>query len=227
MVCGREIVPGRYGLCDECKIEINDNYCLRCGRHKVGVSDYCGDCADLSLHFDEARSAVNYEGNAKSLVHRLKFGNAAYLAHIISEYLLDVLLLSDWEADCITFVPLHKIGRKKRGYNQAELIAASLAERINLPCVDLLEKIRITPNQARLNREQRLENIKGAFSVKQKPPERIILIDDVLTTASTADECSKMLKKSGARVVYVLTFASVPERPVLDAPQKNIHEFRR
>lgn len=227
IVCGREIRPNRYGLCDECKLEINENYCLRCGRHKVGIGDYCGECADRSLHFDEARSAVNYEGNSKALVHRLKFGNAAYLAQVISQYLLDVLLLADWNADCITFVPLHKTGKRKRGYNQAELIARCLAERIDMPCVDLLEKNKRTPNQARLSGAQRMENIKGVFSVKTKPPERIILIDDVLTTGSTADECSKVLKKAGALVVYVLTFASVPERPILDAAAKNITDFRR
>ncbi|MDE6200937.1 MAG: ComF family protein [Clostridiales bacterium] len=227
IVCGREMRPNRYGLCNHCKLEINDNFCLRCGRHKIGIGDYCGECSEQSLHFDEARSAVNYDGNAKKLIYRLKYGNAKYLANTLSQYLLDVLLLSDWQADCITYVPVHKSRQKRRGYNQAELLARSLAERTDLPCDNLLEKSVKTPNQARLNRAARLENLKDSFSVIGKPPEHVILVDDVMTTGSTADECSRVLKRAGAKVVYVLTFASVPERPVLDKPTQNITDFRR
>ena len=227
IVCGKEIRPNRYGLCDDCKLEINDNFCLRCGRHKIGIGDYCDECSNLSLHFDEARSAVNYDGNAKALVHRLKYGNAKYLANTLSQYLLDVLLLADWKADCITFVPIHKSRKRRRGYNQAEILAKALSERVNLPCVNLLEKSVKTPNQAKLNRAERLENIKNSFSALQKPPEHVILVDDVMTTGSTAAECSRVLKRAGAKVVYVLTFASVPERPLTDKHSQNITEFRK
>lgn len=227
IVCGREIIPNRYGLCNQCKIELNENYCLRCGRHKVGVGDYCDECADMSVHFDEARSAVNYVDNAQNLVLRLKFGNSPYLAEYMSRYMLDTLLFTDWDIDCITFVPLHKTRRRKRGYNQAELLAAALAEYTDKPCSALLEKTVVTPTQARSNREERLKNLRGTFSVIGKPPRHLLLIDDVLTTGSTVDECSRVLKKAGAKVVYVLTFASVPERPFLDKPTQNIRDFRR
>ena len=227
IVCGKEIHPNRYGLCDECKPEFNVNFCVRCGRHKIGVGDYCGECAQMPLHFDEARSAVNYVGCAKDLVHRLKYGNAKYLASTLSQYLLDVLLLADWQADCITFVPIHKSRQRMRGYNQAELLAKELSERVDLRCVNLLEKTHKTPNQAKLNREERLANLKGSFAAVGTPPDHVILIDDVMTTGSTADECSRILKRAGAKVVYVLTFASVPEHPVLDTPTQNIADFRR
>ncbi|MDE6294320.1 MAG: ComF family protein [Clostridiales bacterium] len=227
IVCGKEIRPNRYGLCDDCKLAINDNFCLRCGRHKIGIGDYCEECGSISMHFDEARSAVSYDGNAKDLVRRLKYGNARYLANTLSQYLLDVLLLSDWHADCLTYVPIHKSRQKIRGYNQAELLARELSERTDLPCVCLLEKSHKTKNQAKLNRKERLENLKGSFAAIEAPPEHVILIDDVMTTGSTADECSRVLKKAGAKVVYVLTFASVPERAVLDTPTQNIADFRR
>ena len=227
IVCGREITPNRYGLCDNCKLLINDNFCLRCGRHKIGVGDYCSECGGQSLMFDEARSAVSYDGNAKDLIYRLKYGNAKYLANTLSQYLLDVLLVSDWQADCITFVPIHKTRQRLRRYNQAELLARFLAERINLPCENLLEKSVKTPNQARLNREQRMQNLKGSFRAVADVPAHIILVDDVMTTGSTVNECSAVLKRAGAKVVYVLTFASVPERPVLDKATENITDFRR
>lgn len=227
LVCGREMCASRYGLCSECKLAINDNYCLRCGRHKVGIGDYCGECSASVLHFDEARSAVNYDGNAKSLVRRLKYANAKYIAKYLVQYLLDVLIMSDWQADCITFVPMHKSRLKKRGYNQAELLAASLAESVDLPCLDLLEKTKNTVNQARLARAERLNNLSGAFAIKKTPPKHVILVDDVMTTGSTVNECCNTLKRAGASVVYVLTFASVPERPVTDKKVMDIKDFRR
>lgn len=227
IVCGKEIFPNRYCICADCRIESNVNYCIRCGRHKVGTSDYCSDCSEFSVYFDEARSPANYEGEARKLVQRLKYGNAPYLAKPMSEYMLDTLLLSDWDIDCITFVPIHKKRRKKRGYNQAELLAQSLAERIDVPCMPLLEKTESTVNQARLNKAERMKNLRGTFATVGKPPEHILLVDDVMTTGSTASECSKALKRAGAKIVYLLTFASVPERPMLDTATKKISEFRK
>lgn len=228
IVCGREMRPSRYGLCDSCKLDLNQNYCLRCGRHKVGIGDYCDECSRSVLYFDEARSAVSYDGNAKSLVRRLKYGNAEYLAKYLSRYLLDLLLVSDWTADCITFVPMHKSRRAKRGYNQAELLASDLAEWVDIPCVPLLQKTVKTVNQARLSRDERMENLKDTFApTDETVPEHVILVDDVMTTGSTVNECARVLKNAGASVVYVLTFASVPERPDTERNVQNIVDFRR
>lgn len=226
IVCGNEIFPNRYCICADCSIESNVNYCIRCGRHKVGTGDYCSDCSEFSVYFDEARSPANYEGEARKLVQRFKYGNAPYLAKPMSEYMLDTLLLSDWDIDCITFVPIHKKRRKQRGYNQAELLALSLAERVDIPCIPLLEKTESTVNQARLNKAERMKNLHGTFAAAGKPPDHVLLVDDVMTTGSTASECSKVLKRAGAKVVYLLTFASVPERPMLDTAANKISEFR-
>ena len=227
IVCDREIEPNRYGTCDKCKIFPNDNYCLRCGRHKVGIGDYCHECADEVLYFDEARSAVDYVGEARSLVRRLKYGAAPYLAKPLSSYLLDVLLFTDWEFDCFTYVPMHVKRQKKRGYNQAKLLAQQLALRTDKECIDLLEKTVATGNQARLNRAERLSNLSNTFETITTPPEHVVLIDDVMTTGATVNECSRMLKKAGAKIVYVLTFASVGERPALDKNTVNIKDFKR
>lgn len=226
IVCGREIRANRYGLCGDCSFELNESYCLRCGRHKVGIGDHCGECGDAALAFDEARSSVNYVGNALDTVRRLKYGDARYLARHMSEYMFDTLLFADWTFDCFTFVPSDPKRVKKRGYNQAELLAERLADKTTTPCYDLLEKTRQTPNQARLGKDERLKNIVGAFRAKTTPPEHIVLVDDVLTTGATASECARTLKKAGAKVVYVLTFASVPERAQTDKPSINIKDFR-
>lgn len=227
IVCGDEIVPNRYGVCDKCSFDLNGNYCVRCGRHKVGMGEYCGECAKQNLYFDEARSSVVYDRCASKIIQRFKYGDAKYLAEPLSEYLLDTLVETDWTFDCFTFVPIHKKRLKRRGYNQAELLAASLSEKTTKPCVKLIDKIKPTSNQARLSREEREINLKDSFAACAKPPERVALIDDVMTTGSTANECAKVLKRAGAKVVYVLTFASVPERPLTDKPTQSIRNFRR
>lgn len=227
IICGREMHFSRYGLCDKCKLELNENYCLRCGRHKVGIGDYCGECARRSVMFDEARSAVVYTESARSIVRRLKFGNARYLVTSMSEYMLDVLMFTDWEYDCFTFVPVDDKRKKRRGYNQAELLAEALSFKTTTPCYPLLKKIKSTQNQARLGREERLTNPVGAFQAVGTVPDHIVLIDDVMTTGATASECAKTLKRAGANVVYLLTFASVPEQAVIDKPVQNIRDFRR
>lgn len=227
IVCGREISENRYGLCDECAFDINGNYCVRCGRHKVGIGDYCGECSSMSLYFDEARSSVVFSGHAKDIVHRLKYGSAAYLARHISEFMLDTLFAADWTFDCFTFVPMFSRKQRKRGYNQAKLLAKALSDCTTTPCITLLEKTVDTRNQARLNREERTKNLDGTFRALTRPPEHVVIVDDVMTTGSTLNECAKVLKKAGAKIVYALTFASVPERSLTDKPVVKISDFRR
>ena len=227
IVCGNEITPNRYGVCDKCSFDLNSNYCARCGRHKVGIGEYCGECAKPNLHFDEARSSVVYDGCASKIIQRFKYGDAKYLAEPLSEYLLDTLVATDWKFDCFTFVPIHKKRLKRRGYNQAELLAAALSEMTTKPCIKLIDKIKPTPNQARSSRAERENNLKDSFAICEKPPERVVLIDDVMTTGSTANECAKVLKRAGAKSVYVLTFASVSENPLTDKQTRSIRNFRK
>lgn len=226
IVCGREIRENRYGLCDKCAFDINGNYCKRCGRHKVGIADYCGECSQEALHFDEARSSVVYADDAKAIVRRLKYGSAAYLARHLGEFMLDTLFATNWTFDCFTFVPMFARRQKKRGYNQAELLAKAVAERTTTPCLKILEKTVNTKNQARLDRDARMKNLFGSYTAVVNPPERVVIIDDVMTTGSTLNECARVLKKAGAKVVYTLTFASVPERSLTDKPTVNIRDFK-
>lgn len=141
--------------------------------------------------------------------------------------MLDPLLFEDWRFDCITYVPMFKKREKARGYNQARLLAQELAERVNCECVALLEKITYTKNQASLTRSERETNLVGTFAATCASPKSVLLVDDVMTTGATANECAKVLKKAGAKTVYVLTFASVPEKPLLDKKVTDIKDFKR
>lgn len=225
IVCGKEISESRYGLCDECVFDLNVNYCKRCGRHKVGIAEYCGECSENVLHFDEARSSVVYSGDAKTIVRRLKYGAAGYLARHLGEYMIDTLFSTSWKFDCFTFVPMFKKRQRKRGYNQAEMLARALAARTMTPCMPLLEKIVNTPNQARLDREARMKNLDGSYRAIADPPNTVVIVDDVMTTGSTLSECARVLKRAGAKTVYALTFASVPERSLTDKPTVNIRDL--
>lgn len=225
--CGKEMHPNKYGLCENCNVKLNSNFCLRCGRHKVGSGDYCDECISVSTYVDEARSSVIYDGIAKDFVHRLKFGFAKYLVPYMVEYMVDTLNSTAWKVDCVTFVPMHAKAQKKRGYNQARLLAELIAERYDTKCLQLIVKNKETPNQARLKKSDRIENLKNAYESVEKAPDKILLVDDVMTTGATLNECAKILKRNGTKIVYALTFASVPERPLLDKKSRDIKDFRR
>jgi ComF family protein len=111
----------------------------------------------------------------------------------------------------VTFVPLHRTGMARRGFNQSELLANGFAARFSLPVLGVLEKKRRTKNQNELSRIDRLRNLKGVFSVKKDADDikgcSLLLIDDVMTTGATLSECARVLKESGAKEVRCLTLA--------------------
>ena len=108
--------------------------------------------------------------------------------------------------DVVTWVPLGRRSQKDRGYDQSELVAKGLARRLNLPCERLLEKVRDTQQQSRLERpEQRRANVLGAYSVKKNASvqgRRILVVDDVITTGSTIEECCRVLTLAGAAEIH-------------------------
>lgn len=113
----------------------------------------------------------------------------------------------DKEIDYIIPVPLHKKRYKERGYNQSYLLSKQIAKDINVSVnTNILFRIKNTPKQSKLNREKRLKNLDNAFMVKNKEAllnKNILLIDDVFTTGSTINECSRILKESGSKKVFV------------------------
>ena len=109
-----------------------------------------------------------------------------------------------------TPVPLHPTRLRERGFNQAELIAKILAQKINIPLGCALERIRYTTTQTAFDRIERMENLRGAFRLRKKIGVRglhVLLVDDILTTGSTLSECARVLREAGARSVYAVTAA--------------------
>ncbi len=152
-----------------------------------------------------------YENDIITLVHKLKYGGEKYLAEIMAEFMADEYYENEFTADIITYVPMHAKKQHKRGYNQSKEIAVSLSNILNLPLVDTLERIKFTENLARLNKFERAKTIKNAIALNKDVnivDRNILLIDDVFTTGSTCNECSKLLKKGKCGKIFVLTFAT-------------------
>ena len=222
IVCSRELAkPTRYRICNSCyaKLEvIGDRACLKCGKMLFGEEQYCLDCQNHEKEFDRAIAPLCYSGAAASTIMNLKFHGKKYLAEPMAKWMTDRFLETGLLADVVIPIPLHPRRKKERGFNQSELLAKEIAEGLHLPLdVSSAERVKDTLVSSKLEggRKAREENMKDAFAVKDDSAirgKRILLIDDVLTTGTTANELSKELRKAGARKIYVLTFASTREK---------------
>jgi ComF family protein len=168
-----------------------------------------------TLHFDRAFSPCVYEGAVKELIHEFKYKNKDYLGSTLGKLMVDFIKEYELPIDLIDFiipVPLHKIRLREREYNQAEILSNHIGREFNrMVSNNILVRNRYTKTQTELEPENRLSNVKNSFSVTQNgvfKNKNLLLIDDVLTTGSTASEAAYALKNCGANIVFVLTLAS-------------------
>ncbi len=215
--CNAEMsVPSEYGLCGECSVYKNTRFCRICGRGLVGEGEYCNDCQKDKRYFDAARAPLIYEGLSRTLIHRFKIGNLKYLAKYLARFMYDAYSKEDWQPDLMTFVPIGARNLKSRGFNQSQLLALELSKLNGIKVKDLLKKVTDKEDFSKQGRKEREAGIKDSVEASEKlHKEDILLIDDVLTTGVTAEECAKVLKKAGANKVFVLTFATSECKPVL------------
>jgi ComF family protein len=218
-VC-RTFIPdaGNLHICSSCREKmptVSHPLCTVCGIPFDGAGNdhECGDCLRHPPSFDVARAALIHDGPGRSLIHAFKYSNRIHLRRPLG--LLTAGLLADFVALCgpdlIVPVPLHVRRLRGRGFNQAILLGEVLAREWGIPLHrQLLQRIRWTEPQISLTAEQRRDNVRGAFSVRDSAAvagKRVLLVDDVFTTGSTVEECAKMLKKTGACHVAVVTVA--------------------
>jgi ComF family protein len=206
-------------VCIQCWSKIKRNsppFCRRCGRHlKDPSKDICGLCQDKNYYFDRAFSACIYEGVLKELIHQFKYSDKEYLGNILSELLIDFIKQYNIPLEAFDFlipVPLHKRKLREREFNQAEILAQSLACAFNLVLSkDALLRIRDTATQTELKENERLKNVEGCFMVNpgvELKGKDILLIDDLLTTGATCSQAAYALKKAGCNQVIVMTLAN-------------------
>ncbi|MGN0788887.1 MAG: ComF family protein [Christensenellales bacterium] len=214
--CGKELRnPNRYGLCDECKGKIeflHDDICHKCGRREMSEADYCLTCQNHERHFLRNRSVCVYDGIAKTLIHRYKFGGKKYYAPYFANMLVDKYLDEGYDCEVVTSVPISKERARKRGYNQSQIVAKRLAEALKLPYVgQCIIKSKDNTEQAKLSGKEREENVLGVYKVIDKiavKGKRVLVVDDVLTTGATMSEVARVLYKAGAQKVEGLTICA-------------------
>jgi ComF family protein len=202
--CFRSIELREKGLCDCCGLKIES---------AVTHAFTCSVCHDTPPAFDRARSAGRFSGALRESLHQFKYGQATWLCGDLAD-LLHGCVLAHYavaEVDVVAPVPLHASRRRDRGYNQAALLGAELAQRLQRPFVgDALMRTRATPTQTRLHARERRRNVHGAFVVRAPEWVRgrtVLLVDDVMTTGATLSEAARTLKRAGACRVWAVTAA--------------------
>jgi ComF family protein len=214
-------VTGHGALCAACWSGIHfiaAPLCSGCGAPfdaPVGDGMLCAACLTDPPVFSGARAAMLYDEASKRLILGFKHGDRTHLARALAGWMHRAGREFWGKADCVIPVPLHRWRLFRRRYNQAALLAEGIGALANKPVlIDGLRRPKATPIQGRMNRKQRQANVKGAFALHPRRREEIrdktiILIDDVLTTGATLNECSRVLLEGGAKSVSALTLARV------------------
>ena len=217
-ICLEETAAGEH-LCPACRKKataIRPPFCHCCSmpaEGQIGGDFTCAECRERRFHFECAVAAYRSDGVVREVIHRFKYNHRYYLRRVLGEWLADNLAdarLQAQPADRIVPVPLHPTRERERGFNQARELANLLARRAGVPVCDALLRIRYTTTQTRLTHETRIQNLRNAFRMRKSVDVRnlhLLLIDDVLTTGSTVDECARVLKEAGVASVRVVAVA--------------------
>lgn len=217
--CGGSPATSDGNICWDCRTQyrvIQDQFCSLCGDPVDGLVEQryvCSWCIDQRPGFDQARSAARYRGPVQSAIQAFKYERALHLGRDLSELLraCTQVQYGHLRFDAATFVPLHPVKQKVRGFNQSELLAQRLASGLKIPVLsNVLKRVRQTSTQTRLTSAQRRANVRKAFGVSNAVWLRgrtVLLVDDVMTTGATVSECARALREAGAAGVYVVTVA--------------------
>lgn len=178
--------------------------CSRCGRPTEGPLASCAECPPRAI--DSVRAPFLYEGPVASAIRGMKFSGWRALAPHFARAMAEVA--GAVHADVVTWVPLSRRRRARRGFDQAEALARGVAAALDLPVTRLLWRRRNTAEQARRAARDRRSGLRDAFApAAASVPANVVLVDDVLTTGSTAAACAETLKRTGACRVDVLVAA--------------------
>lgn len=195
--------------------------CPACGRNTVTKEGVCLICKEFPPEFMGASPFV-YVGETANAINRIKNGNRR-LCYYYAEQMLRILQKAYSVTDEVILLPIPMAKEKQsmRGYNQAQDLAEALEtelQKAGISCAlytDVLIKTRETPEQKHLSLRERRENLQGVFHLSKRAvlkDKTVILVDDIMTTGSTGDVCAKLCKGAGAKEVYFLCVASVPEK---------------
>ena len=214
--CGKITDSSRtYGLCNDCMEAMNwitERRCEKCGRPLADTDPgpLCFGCAATERSgqpyaFDRGYACAGYGAAEQALIFAFKYGSQSHIGDILGEILYDRMSAEQTlNYDMVVPVPIHKDKKKKRGFNQAELMAKSFSKRAGIKCEsELLIRSKETKAMKGLGPDERKANIGGAFEIRERKKESIrgasiLLIDDIFTTGATLDEIARILKTPSA-----------------------------
>ena len=213
-VCQDIVTPRGKKICPVCRKKVSfveEPTCRRCGK-EVPYSDmeYCFDCSRCVRSFVSGVSLMHYDTVGRASMQGFKYhGRQEYAAWYAEEL---VMRYGDWirslRADAVVPVPVHKSRLRQRGYNQAEVLAREISRLTGIPEEKrILIRTKKTAAQKNLGARERQKNLMKAMAVRVMPPgvRTVLLVDDIYTTGSTLEACTRVLLEAGAERVYVMT----------------------
>lgn len=208
--------PAVEALCEPCRIRYFKpelERCYSCGKLIRSNKNRCRDCEEGKGPKSLTRVAVlgYYAEGWKDLIHNVKFDGQPYLLPLLEGYITRLAITTLPPPDFIVPVPMHFSRMTQRGYNQTEVLASVLSRKLGITYMEALVRNIDTIPQTSLRRKKRLQNVRGAFSLRDgiDIKERTAwLVDDVVTTGATLDECAAVLKYNGASNIYAICLAA-------------------
>ena len=208
-------LPGQQGLCARCAAELpwNRHACRRCALPLPSADrdGLCGRCLRRPPPAHSARALLRYAEPVDRWISALKFGRRLAAGHLLSRLLQSRLdaLWPDSGVDAVLVVPLHRRRLRQRGFNQVLELLRPLQQELRAPLrLACLQRVRDTPQQTGLDAAHRRRNLRGAFRADPAVRgQRLLLVDDVITTGSTVNEAARCLLRAGASEVHVLGWA--------------------
>ena len=216
-------------MCHLCWNKVNfitGTTCYTCGRPILYTLEtrYCSaQCIARNSTVQKVFVGCFYDNTIAKVIHDFKYQDQTHYITILAKIVSHIVKRIDNPIDIIVPVPMHKSKLRKKGYNHAALLAKKASKFLNKACeFDILEKKRDTIRQANLSENERRINLTGAFSIHSEQIHKlknknILVVDDVITTGATIEECAKNLKMAGAKSIYALAIAKTRGTNIVDA----------
>ncbi len=205
------------GYCRICKTKmtyIGDSGCVKCGKKlKDATQTICNDCRRRNHVFVQNKAVYVYTGPMKPAMYRFKYSNCRTYGKTFVEdvWKIHAIWLQSLSVDAVIPVPMYRKKEKRRGYNQAEVLAQGIAQKLGCPMeTKMVVRAKNTVPLKNLNDTQRKKNLENAFKIRKNGVKlnKILLIDDIYTTGSTLDGVTTALLAAGVQEVYCLTICA-------------------
>ena len=214
--CGEKPDPELKSCCRKCYYKmpvLSDERCLICGRELYSSDGYkvCSICRNHKMYMDANYPSFLYDGNIKEALLKFKFAGKMWYHKQLAFFMSETIKKNNVTADFIVYPPVNGKTFNNRGYNHAELLAEEISRYTGIKIIkNAIYKVQDNEKQSLMSAQMRWKNVRNVFAVKEKyndvfKGKKILLIDDILTVGATISECSRMLKKSGAKSVVSAT----------------------